>query len=125
MYWSLVWQFTRLGGSAKPLFQVEDIVITETAEQQENGVFVGIAVLHTDSTTEAFPKEFIHKVISYNGNKLAGYEVVMVDGQDEGVPAGRHANQSKDKSNTNSILIGVGVAVGLIALLVVVFIVKR
>lgn len=104
---------------------MKDIVITETAKQQDSGVFVGIAVLHIDNTTEAFPKEFIHEVISYNGNKLAGYEVVMVDGQEEGVPAGRHSNQSKDKSNTTYILIGVGVAVGLITLLVVVFIVKR
>lgn len=104
---------------------MDDIVITETAKQQDNGVFVGIAVLYITNTTEVFPKTFIHDVISNNGYKLAGYEVVMVDGQDEGVPAGDHSNQRKVKSNTKYILIGVGVAVGLIALLVMVFIVKR
>lgn len=104
---------------------MDEIVITETAKQQDNGVFVGIAVLCITNTTEVFPKTFIHDVISNNGYKLAGYEVVMVDGQDEGVPAGGHSNQRKVKSNTKYILIGVGVAVGLIALLVMVFIVKR
>jgi len=104
---------------------VEDIVVTEAAKQQDNGVFIGIAVLHFTNTTEVFPKKFISDVISNNGYKLAGYEVVMVDGQDEGVPAGGHSNPIKDKSNTKYILIGVGVAVGLIALLVMVFIVKR
>jgi len=82
-------------------------------------------VLHIDNTTEVFPKELIYDVISKDGNKLAGYEVVTVDGQDDGAPAGKHSNQSKDKSNTKYILIGVGVAVGIIALLVMVFIVKR
>jgi len=88
-------------------------------------VLVGIAVLHITNTTEVFPKKFIKDVISNNGYKLAGYEVLEVDGQDEGAPAGGHSKPSKDKSNTKYILIGVGVAVGLIALLVMVFIVKR
>lgn len=102
-----------------------DIVITEPAKQRDHGVFVAIAVLHIDKTTEVYPKRFLYDFISNSGNKLAGYEVIMVDGQYEGVPAGRHSNQSKDKSNNKYIFIGVGVAVGLIALLVMVFIVKR
>lgn len=43
-------------------------------------MFVGIVVLYIDSIIEVFLKEFIYKVISYNGNKFVGYEVVMVDG---------------------------------------------
>ena len=104
---------------------MEDIVITKPAKQQDNGVLVGIAVLYIDNTTGVFPKTFIYDVISNDGHKLAGYKVVMVDGQDEWVPAGGHSNQSKDKSNTKYIIIGVVVPVGLIALLVMVFIVKR
>ena len=82
-------------------------------------------MLYIDNTTEVFPKTFMYDVISNDGNKLAGYEVVMVDGQDEGAPAGGQTNQSNDKSNTKYILIGVGVAVAIIGLLVMVFIVKR
>lgn len=104
---------------------MEDIVIKEPAKQQENGVSVAIAVLHIDNTTEVFPKEFVHDAISNNGNKLGGYEVVRVGGQDEEVPAGGHSSQTKEKSKTKYTLIGVGVAVGLVALLVMVFIVKR
>lgn len=103
---------------------MEDIVITEPAKQQDKGVFVGIALLYNDEdTTEVFTKSFVHDFIRKSGDKLAGYKVIMVDGQDEGVPAGRHSNQNK--SNNKYIYVGVGVAVGLIALLVLVFVVKR
>lgn len=104
---------------------MEDVVITEPAKQQDNGVLVVIALLHIGETTEVFPKTFMYDFISKSGDKLAGHTVITVDGQDEGAPAGHHSNQSKPKSNSKYIYIGVGVAVGLIALLVLVFIVKR
>ena len=113
------------GTKTKITFQVEDVDLTEPAKQQRSGVQVGIALLFNGETTEVFPKKFLYDYIRNRGDKMAGYKVVMVDGQDEGVPAGDHSNQSKPESNKKYIFIGVGVAVGLIALLVLVFIVKR
>lgn len=106
------------------VFEDTDIKITEAPNQQAKGVGLGFVVLYTDgNNTEVMPRNFVHDFISSNADKLAGYNVIMVDGKDEGPAAGH--TKAPSKSNTKYISIGVGVALGIIALLALVFVVKR
>ena len=106
------------------VFEDTDIKITEAPNQQAKGVGLGFVVLYTDgNNTEVMPRNFVHDFIGSNADKLAGYNVIMVDGKDEGPAAGH--TKAPSKSNTKYIYIGVGVALGIIALLALVFVVKR
>ena len=107
-------------------FEDDDIDIVEPAKQQDQGFMVGFVVLYTDGmNTEVMPKSFMHDFISSRGDNLAGYKVIMVDGQNEGSPAGHHSAAPQHKSKSKYIYIGVGLALALVTVLVLVFVVKR
>ena len=107
-------------------FEDDDIDIVEPAKQQGQGFMVGFVVLYTDGmNTEVMPKSFMHDFISSRDDNLAGYKVIMVDGQNEGSPAGHHSAAPQHKSKSKYIYIGVGLALALVVVLVLVFVVKR
>ena len=117
--------FNSKGQNIQLTFEDEDINIVEPAKQQDQGFMVGFVVLYTDGmNTEVMPKSFMHDFISSRGDNLAGYKVIMVDGQKEGSPAGHHS-APQHKSKSKYIYIGVGLALALAAVLVLVFVVKR
>lgn len=106
-------------------FKDEDVQIVEPAKQQDSGLLLGFVVLYTDGiTTKLMPRSFVLGFITNSGDKLAEYKLLKVVGENEGAPAGRHS-PPQNNSKTKYIYIGVGVTLGLIALLVLVFVVKR
>lgn len=87
---------------------------------------MGFVVLYTDGiTTKLMPRSFVLGFITNSGDKLAEYKVLKILGENEDAPpAGRHS-PPQNNSKTKYIFIGVGVTLGLVALLVLVFVVKR
>lgn len=102
----------------------------EAAKKKDKGVAVGFVVLYTDGkNTTVMPRSFVHMFITSElseNDKLAGYQVIMVDGKgtNEGNPGGQHSNDSKSSKKTYIYII-VGVVFGLIFVLALIFVVKR
>ena len=112
------------------VFEDPDIQIVEAAKKKDKGVAVGFVVLYTDGkNTTVMPRSFVHMFITSElseNDKLAGYQVIMVDGKgtNEGKPGGQHSNDSKSSKKTYIYII-VGVVFGLIFVLALIFVVKR
>lgn len=117
--------FNSKGPKNQLIFSADDIKIVEKATKQGSGVMVGFVVLYSDGTsTSVMPKKFVHDFIVRSGDELAGYKVTKIGDEIEGAPAGHHS-KPQSKSKTKYIVIGVGVAAGLIAVIALVFVVKR
>ena len=112
------------------VFEDPDIQIVEAAKKKDKGVAVGFVVLYTDGkNTTVMPRSFVHKFITSElseNDKLAGYQVITVDGKgtNEGKPGGQHSNDNKSSKKTYIYII-VGVVFGLIFVLALIFVVKR
>lgn len=112
------------------VFEDPDIQIVEAAKKKDKGVAVGFVVLYTDGiNTTVMPRSFVHKFITSElseNDKLAGYQVITVDGKgtNEGKPGGQHSNKNKSSKKTYIYII-VGVVFGLIFVLALIFVVKR
>ena len=112
------------------VFEDPDIQIVEAAKKKDKGVAVGFVVLYTDGkNTQVMPKSFVHKFVTSELNengKMAGYQVIMVDGKgtSEGKPGGQHSDDNKSSKKTYIYII-VGVVFGLIFVLALIFVVKR
>ena len=112
------------------VFEDPDIQIVEAAKKKDKGVAVGFVVLYTDGKdTQVMPRSFVHNFITSEiseNDKLAGYQVITVDGKgtNEGKPGGQHSNDNKSSKKTYIYII-VGVVFGLIFVLALIFVVKR